>query len=242
MDSTLVAQKSTSVVLSISDPLWFQTIGVSMLVMAIILAIGIFLPTQEYKIIFCRFIGILLFSRFVFFHGYEVGNNHWEIDYNLPLHLCGISSILSWLVMIKYNQKMFNFLALLGIPTAIHSFLTPEWTHGWDGYLFPDFYFAHGGILFAPIFLMVVFGHKISENSWKTVFFQSLVIAFFVGIMNIILKSNYLYLCVAPIAENPLIITREWPFYIPIIIFIGFLHILAFYYFFNLIKKVKKHD
>ena len=91
-------------------------------------------------------------------------------------------------------------------------------------------------------FLMVVFGHKVSENSWKTVFFQSLVIAFFVGLMNIILKSNYLYLCVAPIAENPLIITREWPFYIPIIIFIGFLHILAFYYFFNLIKKVKKHD
>ena len=41
MDPTLVAQKSTSVVLSISDPLWFQSIGVSILAMAIILAIGV---------------------------------------------------------------------------------------------------------------------------------------------------------------------------------------------------------
>ena len=52
-----------------------------LLILAIILAIGIFLPTQEYKIIFCRFIGILLFSRFVFFPVTKTkkGNNFFRM-------------------------------------------------------------------------------------------------------------------------------------------------------------------
>ena len=44
--------------------------------------------------------------------------------------------------------------------------------------------------------------------------------------------ANYLYLCKAPVIDNPLIFTREWPVYMPIILFIGLLHILILYYFF----------
>ena len=235
--------------LPFSHPLWFPTIAITLLVGSVIIVIGMSLSTREDKIIFTRFIGVLLFVRFIFMHAYEVGVGDWSIHVNLPLHLCGLSSILSLIVMIRYNQKMFNFIALIGIPSAIHSILTPQWTNTWVGYSFRfyDYYLSHGAILFVPIFLMFVLGYKITQKSWKEVFIQCLVFSFFVGIFNWIAKTlnpaaeklaNYLYLCKAPDIENPLIITKEWPHYIPIIIFMGLLHILFFYYFFNMIKKV----
>jgi uncharacterized membrane protein YwaF len=45
----------------------------------------------------------------------------------------------------KTNGCM-NFI-LLGIPGAFHSLLTPEFTVGMEGFLFMEYFIAHGGII-----------------------------------------------------------------------------------------------
>ena len=251
--------------LPFSNPLWIPTISITILVGCIIIAIGKMLPKKDHKIMLAQAIGVLLFVRLIFTHAYEFGRGDWSAHVHLPIHLCGISSILCIFIMFRYNQKIFNFLALLGIPSALHSLLTPQWANPYNDsitgeltYRFYEFYISHGAILFVPIFLIIVFSHKITLKSWKSVFIQLSVICFFVGLANAFLRfisygglyvgkdigsngeklANYLYLCKAPVIDNPLIFTREWPVYMPIILFIGLLHILILYYFFNALNKV----
>ena len=246
--------------LPFESPLWFPTIATTILVGCIVIAIGLSLSNRDHKILFAKYIGVFLFARFISLHAYEVGTGDWSIYNNIPLHLCGLSSILCILIMFKYNQKMFNFLALIGIPSAIHSIITPQWMNSYEGhdFRFYEFFVSHGAILFVPLFLMFVLGYRVSKNSALTVFAQCVIFSIFSGAVNFILNfdwsnfkypvdavgefihnANYLYLCEAPDNGNPLIMTNEWPYYIPLIMFIALLHILAFYYFFNTIKKVQ---
>ena len=79
-------------------------------------------------------IGIILLLRCIVTHPYQIINSKWVIESSLPLHLCGISSIVSSILLFKFNQSLYEFLILLGIPAAIQSLLTPEFTLGIDSF------------------------------------------------------------------------------------------------------------
>ena len=51
-------------------------------------------------------------------------------------------------------------------------------------------------------------------GSWWKVFLYSQLLIPTIGLANYLLDANYMFLCVAPIVENPFIFTRQWPWYI----------------------------
>ena len=230
-----------------SNPsLWLNSLFFTLGSIACIIAIGYFLPKKKHKIIFTQFIGILLFFRFAFSHGHMLGMGHWNIANSLPLHLCGISSIACIFIMLfikndknKYNQSIFEYLVLLGIPSGLHSILTPEFIHGWEGFYFYEFYISHGAIFLVPLYLSIVFDYKIRTDSWKTAFLNILMIVPIIGLINLLIDSNYMYLCKSPIADNPLLLTDQWPYYVPMIIFFVFLHNLSVFYIYKVIGRVR---
>ena len=234
--------------LKLFSVLWTQSILVSIFFISMIIIVGLYLPKNSYKVTFTKLIGFLLLFRFIFMHGYTVGIGVWNIQENLPLHLCGISSLISGILMIRYNQRMFEFLILLGLPGAIHSFLSPEFTYGHYGYFFYDFYLSHSGIILVPIYLTIVMNKKVKVSSWKSTFYIGLIYTVIVGFLNKLINSlfevnaNYMYLCKAPLAENPLILTREWPMYLSMITLFGFLHIIFTCYFLKITKGVDVYE
>ena len=228
-----------------SNPeLWLSSVSITLACIAIIIIIGYYL-SDKHREIFTKFLGVLFFVRLIFLHGYMVGMGHWDITNSLPLHLCGISSLVIIFIMFKYNQSSFEYLVLLGIPSAIHSILTPQFINGWDGYYFPEFYLSHGAILLAPLYLSINYNYKLRIDAWKTAFINGLILAFFIGLANLIINyfvgimPNYLYLCEAPIADNPLLFTNEWPYYFLMLVFLMFLHIVFIFYIFKFIGKVE---
>ena len=48
-----------------------------------------------------------------------------------------------------------------------------------------------------------------------------------------IVNANYIYLCIAPIVNNPFIFTNQWPWYIVGIDIVAILHFYIIYYIFN---------
>ena len=238
----------------INPSLWIKSLLFTLICIICIIGIGYFLPKNTHKILFTKFVGFLLFFRFAFLHGYMLGMGHWSIIDSLPFHLCGISSIACILIMIrisinkeiKYNQSIFEYLVLLGIPSGLHSILTPEFIHGWDGFYFYEFYISHGAIFLVPLYLTIVFGYTIRPDSWKTAFINGLLLAFTVGLINVSIGyfygklPNYMYICEAPIADNPLLLTSQWPYYFPMIVFFMFIHILVIFYTYKLIGRVRK--
>lgn len=228
-----------------SNPeLWLSSVSITLACIAIIIIIGYYL-SGKHREIFTKFLGVLFFVRFIFLHGYMVGLGHWDILNSLPLHLCGVSSLVIIFIMFKYNQSMYEYLVLLGIPSAIHSILTPQFINGWDGYYFPEFYLSHGAILLAPLYLSINYGYKLRISSWMTAFRNGLILTLFIGLINLTIAyfygmmPNYLYLCQAPIAENPLLFTTQWPYYFFVLVTFMFIHIIIIYYIFKLIGKVE---
>ena len=254
MLDTLYIQ-TTQEILKISDPAWVSSTFLTFFCIAVIVLIGYYLP-EEYRNTFTKFLGVLFFVRLIFLHGYQTGMGHWLISNSLPLHLCGISSIVCIIIMFKYNQSLFEYIVLLGIPSAIHSILTPQFINGWEGYYFPEFYFSHGTILLVPLYLTINYGYKLRKNAWKTAFLNTLLAAFFIAIINKIIdylyitidmvdeigeivKTNYMYTFVAPkVEDNPLLLTTEWPYYFLMLVFFMFIHVLVVFYIYKLIGRV----
>ena len=228
------------------DPtLWLNSVGITLFFIAMIIIIGYYLSDKN-RLIFAKVLGVMFFVRFIFLHGYQVGIGHWDITNSLPLHLCGISSIVCIIIMFKYNQSLFEYLVLLGIPSAIHSILTPQFINGWDGYYFPEFYLSHGTILLVPLYLTINYNHKLRKNAWKTAFINALIAAFIVGIINMVIgyfygkTPNYMYICEAPIADNPLLLTTQWPYYFLMLIFFMLIHVIGIFSIYKLIGRVEK--
>ena len=228
-----------------SNPeLWLTSVSITLACIGLITFIG-YILCEKNKSLFTKFLGVLFFTRFVFLHGYMTGIGHWDITNSLPLHLCGISSLVIIYIMFKYNQSMYEYLVLLGIPSAIHSILTPQFINGWDGYYFPEFYLSHGAILLAPLYLSINYNYKLRLNSWITAFRNGLLLACFIGVINLTIgyfhgiTPNYLYLCEAPIADNPLLFTTQWPYYFFVLVIFMFIHIIMIYYIFKVIGKVE---
>ena len=175
-----------------------------------------------------KFIGIILIFRAIGIHFYWDYIGIWTIESSLPLHLCGLSSILSGIVLFWRKQWVYECLFFWGIPGAFHSLLTPEFTVGTSGFLFYEYYISHGGIILSAIYLTWVLGMKPRQGSWLKIFLYSQLLLPVIGFINYMINANYMYLCTKPIANNPILI-GEWPWYIISIELAGLLHFFIIY-------------
>ena len=105
--------------------------------------------------------GVLILSRFFISQIYQLYNGLWVPDHSLPFHLCGISGILGGILLLRYNQSVYEFILLLGAPGALWSFLTPQMnileigtTFYNPSFMYFDYFISHAAILFVPIYLV----------------------------------------------------------------------------------------
>ncbi|MEY3349112.1 MAG: hypothetical protein RLY46_1151 [Bacteroidota bacterium] len=183
-----------------------------------------------------RLIGLVLFLNLLLENWYCWKSGVWDLKNNLPLHLCGISGLLSIILYYKYNETLANLLFYWGITGGIHSLLTPEFDLGREGYLFYGYFVSHGGLLLTSIFMIRHRGFKPTEKSWLQAFVFIQLAVFVIGLFNWLTGSNYMYLSAPPIVDNPLII-GDWPWYILVFEALAFFHFYILYTGFH-IKKV----
>ena len=186
-----------------------------------------------------KIIGAVLIFRTVGVHFYWHYLGIWEIESSLPLHLCGLSAILSGLVLFWRKQVLYECLYFWGLSGAFHSLMTPEFTMGKDGLLFYEYYLSHGGIILSAIYLTWILRMKPRKRSWWKIFLWSQLLIPIIGFVNLILDANYMYLCIKPIVENPFLI-GEWPWYFLGVEFAAIIHFVIIYlpfaYFYRLGK------
>ena len=165
--------------------------------------------------------------------------NNWNIQSNLPLQMCGFSSIMGGIVLFWRRQIIYEFVFFMGISSAIHAFLTPEFTMGTQGYFFYDYYLNHGLILLVPLYLTFILDFKPTSGSWWKAFIFAQIFLPPVALANWMLDANYMYMCQKPIADNPFVI-GEWPWYFLIMEAAGILHFFLLYIPFGLKYYWKK--
>jgi uncharacterized membrane protein YwaF len=70
-----------------------------------------------------------------------------------------------------------------------------------EGFLFMEYFIAHGGIILNALFITLVLGMKPRKGSWWKIALWSHIPLGIVGFLNWLLDANYMYLC-----EKPMVI------------------------------------
>ena len=104
-------------------------------------------------------------------------------------------------------------------------------------FLIYKYYISHVGIILVPLFLAVVLGFRVSNKSWYKVILLCQVLFIFIGFSNYLIGSNYMYLAAKPLVNNPMLL-GDWPWYIIGFEFLGFIHILVFFFGYRQMKPL----
>lgn len=184
---------------------------------------------------------VFLICRMLVFHLVALTLGVWDVEHILPFHLCGIASLMCIFILFKYNQSIYEFLLLLGMPGAVWALLTPQINIHEPFYMYIDYFINHAMIIFVPIYLTFYHGKKPRKKSYLKIFItMNLLVIPLVLVINIFLKKflsvesvNYMYLMSPPQADNPLII-NGWSYMIGLEL-VALIHMFLVYSFFTFI-------
>ena len=109
--------------------LWWQSNFITLFIILVFLFMGKWFNLGNREKL-AKVIGTVLILRAIGVHFYWDSLGIWTIKSSLPLHLCGMSAILSGIVFFWRKQWAYECLYLWGIPGAFHSLMTPEFTSG----------------------------------------------------------------------------------------------------------------
>ena len=122
------------------------------------------------KTSFSKWLSISFLISYLISNSIAIYSGWWNLQDNLPLHLCRISFFISMIVLITRKQWMYEWVLFLAIPSGLHSMLTPEMTQGVSAWFYFDYYFVHAGLILVPIYLTIVMGMKARIDAWwKTI-------------------------------------------------------------------------
>lgn len=163
-------------------------------------------------------------------HIWNLVTGQWTIQTMLPLHLCSVFVFLCAIMLVSRSYRIYEFAYLLGIAGAIQAILTPDL----GIYDFPHFrYFqvfvSHGAIVTAALYMSIVEGYRPTRKSLGRVFIGSNIYMLFVGMVNAVIGSNYLYIAHKPETASLMDMLGPWPWYILALEGLGLISLLILY-------------
>lgn len=140
--------------------------------------------------------------RYVF----DINIGVFELKDLISLHICNIDLYILIICLFKPNKKIFSFLFLIGIPTALSVALMPGKIHPDPGIIRAIFFImSHMMLVMGAVYIGVTYNYEITKKNILFYYVFSLIGMIIMYIINIIAKSNYMYLISAPkgtILEN----------------------------------------
>ena len=199
----------------------------SLIFISVPLIVARFLNRKQ-KIQVTYLIGVIMIVDFLTENGGYIMSGTWDIQYNLPIQLCGISSLICCVLpFIKKKDKLFQFVYYTGVIGGIMAILTPQMNY-FDGSLryYLNYYVSHSLIIVLPIFMFLHLDLKLPKFSWFKIWIHLNILMAIIMPINFLLDSNYMYVNTAPEVSNPLVI-GEWPYYLliwePLVMIIAYL-------------------
>jgi hypothetical integral membrane protein (TIGR02206 family) len=175
-------------------------------------------------------LAIILIVNEAMWHIWNLAVGKWDVQTMLPLHLCSVFVFLSAIMLVKRNYRIYEFAYLIGIAGAIQPLFTPDLgAYGFPHFRYWQTFISHGGIVTAAIYMTVVEGYRPYWRSIGKVIVWTNVYMLFVGIVNALIGSNYLFIAHKPETASLLDALGPWPWYLLAIEAIGLVVFLLLY-------------
>lgn len=166
-----------------------------------------------------------------------VGVHEFVREY-MPLHVCGIT-VFAVVVMLVFRRQMAYEIAYFwGLVGTTNAVVTPQLEFGYPQYRFFQYFVAHGGIVAAALFATWGLGMRPTGRSVLRVFVLLNVLAVVLIGVNLMLGSNYMFLCQPPATQSPFFFL-SWPWYL---LFLDGIALVLFYVLFIPFEIRRKAD
>jgi hypothetical integral membrane protein (TIGR02206 family) len=225
----LIAKDYTGAPFELFGPPHLIILGLVLLLNIGLIAYGQRIPERWRPRIRYVLAAVLLINE-TLWHWWNAATGQWTIQTMLPFHLCSILVWLSQIMLVTKNVTIYELMYFLGIAGALQALLTPDaGQYGFPHFRFFQTMISHGAIVTAAVWMTVVEGLRPYPQSIKRVAGIGLAYMAFVGLINALIGSNYLFIARKPATASLIDVMPAWPWYIPYLLVIAALMIGLLY-------------
>jgi release factor glutamine methyltransferase len=161
-----------------------------------------------------RALAVVIGAAYLVEHAYFVVRGTWALDFNLPLHLTDIVTLVSVLALLTRRPLLVELTWFWALTASLQAVLTPDLGADFPELIYWTFFITHSGAVVAAVMLVV--GCRITPRpgAVKRAFGATLVVAAAAGIANLLTGGNYMWLREKPDTASLLDVMGPWPWYI----------------------------
>ena len=142
------------------------------------------------------------------------GQHTWSASYALPLQLCDVVAFVAAGALWFHHPLLVELTYFWGLAGTANGLISPDVQDQFPGYLFLQYFIAHGAIVAAALFLVVGLRITPRHGSVARVVALTLGLAALDAGVNLITGGNYMYLRHTPGVASLLDLMGPWPWYI----------------------------
>jgi hypothetical integral membrane protein (TIGR02206 family) len=162
-----------------------------------------------------RGLAVAIGATYVVEHFSFVVRGTWSLDFNLPLHLTDVVTIVSVLALWTARPLLVELTWFWGLTASVQAVLTPDL----GGVDFPEllywtFFITHAGAVVAAVQLVIGRGIEPRPGAVGRAFAATLAVAGAAGAANLLTGGNYMWLREKPDEGSLLDLMGPWPWYI----------------------------
>ena len=182
------------------------------------------------------FLGFLPIIIELLFQIQSVLNKEWMLIKTLPLEISYLTIFAIPIYLFMPSRILQSWIYYIGIWSAAAAFLNTIMMGAEPWHVLLRYYGHHGTLLYFGISIYIS-GYRPTLNDYYNTAKIMLLIIFIIGLINMIIGSNYMFTRFKPTGMNLTLLMADWPYYFIIIVSIG----LVFCYLLYLIGKDKLH-
>ena len=182
------------------------------------------------------FLGFLPIIIELIFQIQSMLNKEWMLIKTLPLEISYLTSFAIPIYLYMPSRILQSWIYYIGIWSAAAAFLNTIMMGAEPWHVLLRYYGHHGTLLYFGISIYIS-GYRPTLNDYYNTAKIMLLIIFIIGLINMIIGSNYMFTRFKPTGMNLTLLMADWPYYFIIIVSIG----LVFCYLLYLIGKDKLH-
>ena len=182
------------------------------------------------------FLGFLPIIIELIFQIQSVLNKEWMLIKTLPLEISYLTIFAIPIYLYMPSRILQSWIYYIGIWSAAAAFLNTIMMGAEPWHVLLRYYGHHGTLLYFGISIYIS-GYRPTLKDYYDTAKIMLLIIFIIGLINMIIGSNYMFTRFKPPGMNLTLLMADWPYYFIIIVSIG----LVFCYLLYLIGKDKLH-
>jgi hypothetical integral membrane protein (TIGR02206 family) len=161
-----------------------------------------------------RALALVIVGTYAIEHATFVVRGTWELDFNLPLHLTDVVTLVASLALWTARPLLVELTYFWALTASLQAVLTPELNADFPSVFYWTYFITHGGAVVAAVHL--VFGRRITPRAgavWRA-FAGTACVAAAAAFGDLLTGGNYMFLREKPTEPTLLDVMGPWPWYI----------------------------